>query len=225
MSIEDDALRALGEEALTYDQLRARLGVNPSELDAVLARLHRSRLVDRHGARFHVCGGSPAAPARVAEASAGEKPTMKRCPQCEQQKEPQEFYAEPKSRDGLSSWCRTCTRTKQKQYYEKGKQRAAGAAKKPRPKPAVTRAKAAPKRATTARPAISFGYSPPAAAAAIPQTPAIAILHFHDGVRIGPMVASASGISQMPFHVDLSAAQLDELCSWWAATREGGAAP
>lgn len=103
--------------------------------------------------------------------------------------------------------------------------RAAGAAKKPRPKPAVTRAKAAPKRATTARPAISFGYSPPAAAAAIPQTPAIAILHFHDGVRIGPMVASASGISQMPFHVDLSAAQLDELCSWRAATREGGAAP
>jgi hypothetical protein len=45
------------------------------------------------------------------------------------------------------------------------------------------------------------------------------ILHFQNGVRIGPITTSDTGLAQMPYHVDLNAKQLDELVAWWAESR------
>lgn len=50
--------------------------------------------------------------------------------------------------------------------------------------------------------------------------PTIAILHFPDGVRVGPLVTSDCGLAQMPFHIDLTNEQLDTLCEWRVVARK-----
>lgn len=50
--------------------------------------------------------------------------------------------------------------------------------------------------------------------------PTIGILHFPDGVRLGPLVISDCGLAQMPFHIDLTNEQLDTLCEWREGARK-----
>lgn len=45
------------------------------------------------------------------------------------------------------------------------------------------------------------------------------VLHFEDGVRIGPITTSDAGLAQMPYHIDLSRAALEELFTWWKESR------
>ena len=45
------------------------------------------------------------------------------------------------------------------------------------------------------------------------------ILQFEDGVRIGPITTTESGLAKMAHHVDLNAEQLEELIRWWKEAR------
>lgn len=47
--------------------------------------------------------------------------SMKKCTQCQQEKELLNFSKKSKSPDGLSSWCKECTKAKGKVYYNKNK--------------------------------------------------------------------------------------------------------
>lgn len=73
--------------------------------------------------------------------------------------------------------------------------------------------------------ALKAGKSLPAATPAKLQAPELSptaaakmdlvILQFHDGARIGRPQISAAGFMRVADFVDLSAGQLDELCTWW----------
>ena len=43
---------------------------------------------------------------------------MKRCPRCEEDLEPENFYKDSKSADGLSSWCKDCKKARRKELYK-----------------------------------------------------------------------------------------------------------
>lgn len=47
----------------------------------------------------------------------------------------------------------------------------------------------------------------------------IAILEFEDGMRIGQMEVSPSGIVQLTTYLDLTSAQMDEICARWQKRR------
>jgi hypothetical protein len=133
----------------------------------------------------------------LSNGAAEEKVTVntntKICSVCGQEKAGTEFAK-------VGRQCKVCLAERAKKRYQ-----AAHSA------PTRSKAKAsAPKRVArkSSTPPLAPGASGP-----------LGILHFNDGVRVGPMHASASGIMQFRAFIDLSGAQLDELFTWWRAAR------
>lgn len=222
MVLEEQVLQALEQAPRTYDALRAEIGALPAELDRAIARLQASRQIVRNGAKFARVNGTaqeeatPRIAAASAEPAAAASPATKVCSKCEKRK-PREAFSKKATRpDGLQCWCKDCVKMD-------NIARAARAHPK-EAKPVTKPVKRATRRGSNpAPPVVSKPAPPPSPPALTGQSAPIVLLHFHDGVRLGVMVTGASGLSQMAYHVDLSAAQLDELCRWWTAARETGA--
>jgi hypothetical protein len=218
-ALEEQVLNVLGRAAATWDGLRAELGATPGELDSAIRRLELSRQVTRDRGRFHLHGVTastpviaqatieePSVPKQTAADEASSAPTEKRCKgRCNSVKPLDDFHKNAATPDGHASECKACKAAVNKEY----RLRKAG---KP---PSVPR----PAQASIDRHNTTVATGPTPATQA-PVAPVV-ILHFADGVRIGPLVTSVAGVAQMPFHVDLSAAQVGELVTWWSkATRE-----
>jgi hypothetical protein len=203
-AIEDEVLSALAAGSLVYDQLRQRTGAHPGELDRAIARLQASHQVVREGARIALVGMTAPAPARVAQASAADAERRKACTKCGQVKPFDEFY----ERDGKpTSACKLCIRADVKARSQGAR---AGSPAKRAKKAPVAKAVVAP----TADPVPAEPAAPPRATA-----PKVALLPFLDGVRLGYVTTSPSGIVRMTDCIDLSEAQLDEICREWAEFR------
>jgi hypothetical protein len=121
----------------------------------------------------------------------------KTCIKCETPKPLEQFSKHPATKDGYDSRCKECVRkaARARRLAKQG----GSAAEMPAEAPAVVLA-----------PKASF-------------IPPVMVLHFQDGVRVGPVHTSAAGVAQMPYHVDISAEQLDELMAWWAASKKNAA--
>lgn len=215
MALEDKAFAIISRGAVTYDGLRSQLGANPDDLDSAIRNLEASRQIRRDRGRFYLNGvdhvtQQPAA----AQASVEEEPVSnqkkKPCSDCGVPKLLDEFPLNSACKDGHSGQCKACV-------SKKGKERRA--AKQGTPAAAAIAAMRRPVLEVT-EPARSADRPPPVAKAAIEP---VMFLHFADGVRIGPVHTSDSGIAQMPFHVDVSAEQLDELVTWWTAAKRSAA--
>lgn len=206
MALEDKIRQVLGRSAVTWDGLRAELGVTPEELDAAVRHLETTREISRDRGRFRLNGtpettADSEAPLVLPDAEGEAMATKKKvCSNCTEEKPIDDFPENKECRDGHSNQCKRCISDKAKAR----KLAKLKGASPTRPTPAPT---AAPK---VLAPKASF-------------IPPVMILHFQDGVRIGPLHTSAAGVAQMPYHVDVSAEQLDELMTWWAASKKGAA--
>lgn len=208
--LEDKALAVIRKQPVTYDQLRSQLGANPDDLDAAIANLERSREIIRDRARFKIrspAGGESGPPTAAAEAvsalspPAAEGSGKKHCPKCQEDKPLDAFGRNDSKSDGRQAWCRPCMNANARARTQ-----------------IVRQSKDQTQR--IAREAADALPASPIASPAKQSTPEIAILHFEDGVRIGPMIKSSCGLSQMPYWIDLSAAQLDELTAWHLSTKK-----
>jgi len=196
MGLEDKVLELLKHAEPTYDQLRAQLGARSHELDQALASLDRSRMIKRAFGRIQL-NGSPEHEPAIAEAIEAKEDSVsdetKVCKACGKRKPVTDYYTG-------AARCKRCVLDAQA---------AAKAAKTG--KPVVARRK---------RSAPTNGAKRASPATITTATWPLGILHFADGVRIGPMHASLSGIMQFRSFIDLSAAQLEELLGWWNAAKE-----
>lgn len=190
--LEDKILAALGRAASTWDGLRGALGATPGELDEAIHTLERAKAIHRDRGRFYLNGAHHAAPATAeATTNEGDSMTTKTCSHCHKDKGLDDF---PKK----GAQCKACISEKAAAAYQ------------------AKRKASAPAPAKRVKRAARVSSTPPLA----PRTSGpLGILHFADGVRVGPMHASASGIMQFLSFIDLSAAQLDELTTWWAAAK------
>lgn len=207
MALEDKVLKVLGRGAITYDGLRAELGISPDELDAAIRNLESSRDIARDRGRFHLNGAEPTPSAESAQASAEEQvvATKKKvCSNCSDEKVLDDFPINTTCADGHSNQCKQCISEKSK---------ARRLAKLGRPDAATS----LPVASVTGKVGVAVSFPK------VSAMPPLMILHFQDGVRIGPVHTSEAGVAQMPFHVDMSAEQLDELVTWWAASRKSAA--
>ena len=201
MALEDKILQVLGRGAMTWDGLRAELGATPGDLDAAIRHLETAREIARDRGRFHLNGAEPP-PQQIAAATETTTQPMsdamttktKTCSKCSAPKPLDQFSKHPATKDGYDSRCKECVK-RAAQARKLAKQGGSAAA---------TPAKAS---AVVLAPKASF-------------IPPVMILHFQDGVRIGPVHTSAAGVAQMPYHVDISAEQLDELTTWWLASKK-----
>lgn len=225
-ALEEQVLNVLSRAATTWDGLRAELGATPGELDSAIRRLELSRQVTRDRGRFHIHGGTASAPA-IAQATSEEPSVPKQTPASEASSEPVtekvckrctvrkpigDFHKHPSSRDGHDPNCKQCKKElhQARQVAKRSGKPAATAIAKMRQRPP------AQEISGPAKPVIStVDVERLLATTQAPVAP-VMILHFADGVRIGPLVTSAAGVAQMPFHVDLSAAQVGELVTWWS---------
>lgn len=191
MSLEDTVLKLVGDSAITWDGLRAECGVSPGELDAAIRVLERTRSITRDRGRFYLPGAKPVTK-QTATAEASNEPAEKICKGCKETKPIEEFHKHPASKDGHDARCKACKKASNAAYREK----------------------------QLGQPARLPGDAD-VLASAVRSSPGgpLMILHFADGVRLGPMITSETGLAQMPFHVDLSGRQLDELCTWWASAK------
>jgi hypothetical protein len=195
MALEDKILKVLERGAITYDGLLAELGATPGELDKAIRHLETAHEIARDRGRFHLNGADPPAhqvAAAVADIPKTASPTMAT------KKKVCSCCNTEKSVDDFpaNKECKDGHSNQCKACIAQ-KSRARRLAKAPAP--ATKTAVFAPKDSTV---------------------PPVMILHFHDGVRIGPVCISATGVAQMPYHVDVSAGQLDELTSWWLASKK-----
>lgn len=202
MALEDKILTVLERGAITYDGLLADLGRPPSELDEAIRHLETAHQVTRDRGRFHLNGAEPRPPKLAAatvdtpQTTSSNMATKKKvCSCCAAEKPFDDFPVNQECKDGHSNQCKACIaeKSKARRLAKVGKSAAAT------PAPTTKAATSAPKDSTT---------------------PPVMILHFCDGVRIGPVCISATGVAQMPYHVDISAEQLDELTTWWIASKE-----
>lgn len=147
-------------------------------------------------------------------AEASSAPTEKRCKgRCNSVKPLDDFHKNAATPDGHANECKACKAAVNKEYRERkaGKSAATAIAKMRRRPPA---------QETNGPTALTPVEIPRELLARAPVSPVV-ILHFADGVRIGPLITSSAGVAQMPFHIDLSAAQVGELVTWWSkATQE-----
>lgn len=206
MALEDKILTVLGRAATTWDGLRAELGVSPGELDAAIRTLEGAHEISRDRGRFRLNGAEPVTQQIAAATETATQPvsdTMttktKTCSKCTTPKPLDQFSKHPATKDGYDGRCKECVR-KAAQARKLAKQGGIAATTK-------TPAPAAPK---VLAPKASF-------------VPPVMILNFQDGVRIGPVHISNTGVAQMPYHVDISAEQLDELATWWLASKKDAA--
>lgn len=210
MALEDKILQILGRGAITWDGLRAELGVSPGELDASIRNLEGAHQIARDRGRFHLNGAPQATqPTATAQASAEDDPVKKKpCNDCGVPKLLDDFPVNTACKDGHSGQCKECISKKSKvRRLAKQGGSAAAAAKTPVPPSAAPPIKSAP---VVLAPKASF-------------IPPVMVLHFQDGVRVGPVSVSSAGVAQMPYHVDISADQLDELVTWWLASKKAAA--
>lgn len=212
MALEEKVLQILGRGAITWDGLRAQLSANPDDLDAAIRNLEGSRQISRDRGRFQLNGvHNVTTQTAAAQASAEGEPVSnqkkKPCSDCGATKLLEEFPVNSICKDGHAGQCKACVskKGKERRAAKQGTPAAAAIAAMRRPAPEAS------------EPARIVDRRPPVAKAAIEP---VMILHFADGVRIGPVHTSDAGIAQMPFHVDVSAEQLDELVTWWTANRK-----
>jgi hypothetical protein len=205
MALEDKILQTLGRGAITWDGLRAELGATPGELDAAIRHLETAREIARDRGRFYLSGTPPTTGnGETALAFAdpqGEPMTTKKktCSCCTAEKPLDDFPENKECRDGHSNQCKQCIREKAKARRLAKQGNLPQADKTPTaPASKVLASKASP-------------------------IPPVMILNFHDGVRIGPIHISDIGVAQMPHHVDISAEQLDELTTYWLASKKSAA--
>lgn len=113
------------------------------------------------------------------------------------------FYKAPGCQDGLTGQCKVCIGNRAKKLKKDRAKGSAPAAAKAGKRKAIIVAK--PKRAAPApRPSspIVDGES---------MCDELAILHTPSGFRLGPLHKTIGGLVQMPYHIDLSFDQVDEL--------------
>lgn len=210
MALEDKILQVLSRGAITWDGLRAELGISPGELDASIRNLEGAHQIARDRGRFHLNGAVPTAPTTAAaQASIQDDPVKKKtCNDCGAPKALDDFPVNAACKDGHSGQCKECIskKSKARRLAQQGGS-AAAAAKKPVPLSAAPAVKSVP---VVLAPKASF-------------IPPVMVLHFQDGVRVGPVSISDAGVAQMPYHVDISAEQLDELVTWWLASKKAAA--
>lgn len=215
MALEDKVLQILRGGGVTWDGLRAQLGANPDDLDAAIRNLEGSRQISRDRGRFHLNGvdhvtQQPAAAQASAEGEPVSNQKKKPCSDCGATKLLEEFPNNSLCKDGHSGQCKACVskKGKERRAAKQGTPAAAAIAAMRRPAPQPSE----PARIVDRRPPV-----------AKPTIEPVMFLHFADGVRIGPVHTSEAGIAQMPFHVDVSAEQLDELVTWWTAAKRNAA--
>jgi hypothetical protein len=206
MAIEDKILQVLGRGAITWDGLRAELGATPGKLDAAIRHLETAREISRDRGRFHLNGATePTANNEPAQAFIVEEPVTtskkKSCSSCGVEKPLGDFPENKECRDGHSNQCKKC-------ISEKAKARK------------LARLGSAPLPITTPLAPVA---APKVLAPKASFIPPVMILSFQDGVRIGPVHISDTGVAQMPYHVDISAEQLDELTTYWLVSKKGAA--
>lgn len=112
------------------------------------------------------------------------------------------FYKHPASTDGFDGVCKICKYAAQK-ARKKAAANGSAAAKKGKAKRMPRSAKlpaAAPARAR-----------PLNATAPLTGAEELAILSIPSGFRVGPLHRTLGGLMQMPYHIDLSFDQVDEL--------------
>lgn len=206
MALEDKILTVLGRGATTWDGLRAELGVSPGELDSAIRTLESAHEISRDRGRFHLNGAVPltqqiatATEATVEATSYAMK--TKTCSKCCVPKPLEDFAKHPATKDGYDGRCKDCV---SKAAKERRLAKLGGVI------PAVAKTAAPSFKVTVLAPKASF-------------VPPVMILHFQDGVRIGPVHTSAAGVAQMPYHVDVSGEQLEELVTWWIASKKSAA--
>lgn len=204
MALEDKVLKILGRGAATWDGLRGEVGVSPGELDAAIRNLEGAHEITRDRGRFHLNGAEPTPNSVAAQASAEEAivATKKKvCSNCTDEKPLDDFPVNKECTDGHSNQCKQCIGDKAKARRLAKLGRPAAAAK-------------APVASQTGKVVVAVSFPK------VSAVPPVMILHFQDGVRIGPVHTSDAGVAQMPYHVDISAEQLDELVTWWTASRK-----
>lgn len=201
MVLEEKVLDLLARGPMTYDGLRAELGVAPGDLDAAIVSLSRGRSITRDRGRLCLPGTAPVNQTAIKltgqVTDVASPPGQKVCRICGELKPLEEFHKHPASKDGRDPRCKKCAKAKARARYAKREGRSIDA--------------------VTVAPVNGPSVAPPA-----PTAP-VMILHFADGVRIGPIVTSAAGLAQMPYHVDLTSKQLDDLVAWHQASKAAAA--
>jgi len=193
----DAVLQVLERSDLSYDDLRRKLDVAPSELDVAIGTLLRSHQISRAGSRFRLHGALD--PPAAQEDSTFPPPGMKRCIACEEMRRADDFYPHKHHSDGLSSRCRPCTRAAQRERDR---------TRRPVKSPTPTVSVADEPIATTAAP-------PPPRPTRTESRDPLMFVFFLDGAAIGRVVTGEHGIMAFEPAIDLTAHQLDELCRQW----------
>lgn len=203
MALEDKILQVLSTGAITWDGLRAELGATPGDLDAAIRHLETAREITRDRGRFYLSGthqttGNSQAAVALPDVEGETMATRNKvCSSCTHPKPLDDFPVNKECKDGHSNQCKQC-------IAEKARARR------------LAKQGGLPRADKTLTP-----LAPKVLAPKTSLIPPVMILSFHDGVRIGPVHISNTGVAQMPYHVDISSEQLDELTAYWLASKKG----
>lgn len=210
MSLRERILERLGRRPMMAMQLCAELGMSPKELDVELLDLVADGTLARDGGKLHVKQTAAPAAAAADQVLVKDQPDPKAngIHQAHPQKEAT-TVAQKKICTGLcgqakllsefydrQSQCKRCMLDQQKaSRLARTKAARGGGARSPK----------SPKRRPQKVSAETSAVLPPSR---------LAVIHTPGGVRLGPLSESRAGLIQMPYHVDLSWEQFDELAAW-----------
>jgi hypothetical protein len=184
-AVGDRILERLARIPMNGIALRMEIGCEDDELTAQLRALEEAGTIRRLNGKYHI---TPAAPIAAQEPEVPKVEEKVCTGPCGESKPVSEFY-------DRQSQCKRCVLNRQKML----KVKRSGAVRK------MGGGSITPKRA---------GPRPAKVSAETPAIQDLAVIHTETGVRLGPLTKSAGGLIQMPYHVDLSWQQFDELTEW-----------